>query len=699
MSSPINTWILITLAAFENPWSSSQTDGVSVQGITGGLAIPSAQVLPNYGMALNFGNYQEPRFGSNLTQQNMSYGLGIFQNVELFGRFAFYSSVPAGTWAYDDLRDLSANIKVQIPFLPEKGPQLAIGMNDVAGGAMNFKTTYAVATQRWRALSGSLGYAQGVDKRGEKTFDGVFGGLAVRLGPTGLSLLTEYDGQTYHAGGRWLSPSLKRLGDLQMAATLHRAFGPALPDGKDPDATFFAVGLHWPVGNFDIHRTHFQPVATARLAEIPVKGSEGSKNLPRVEQLTPLRQALEAAGLERVRVGLGGDTSHQELVVEYENHRYGQNEVDAIGVVLGLGSEMAPVSVQRIRAITLKDGLCLYETDVGVSAYRAFLRQGSVNQVRDSLTWYSRRSSTIDGIHWEKETAYPISRLRFEIKPDLNYTLGTEVGAFDYSLAAKARLVAPLWAGARFTSSYTAPIDHSLNMNRYEVFGYMRQASGVETISIGQSFWIGNRILLNVAAGQFHFNALGMQSELAAFVPGTSDVLRLQGAAYHSKPGGLEGGDMAGVVSYRHQWTPSNWLEVGLQRYSDGTSGPLLEWTYWSSDVGVTIFGRQGGKVRFAGLQLSFPLTPCQGMQPYLATLAGQSPHFESIRTMITNDEQPANLVQPSWVRKLDLETSLEGDLLNAGRMGQPYLKSQLYRMRESFYLYGREKLPQNAQK
>lgn len=692
----INKWIVIALAGVQSQLCHGQIDGISGQGITGGLVIPSAQVLPNYAMALSFGNYKEPRFESRATEQNLIYGLGILPYVELIGRFAFYSDTPSGTYARNDgPRDLSANVKIQVPFLPEKGPQLAIGQNDVAGGAIHFKSTYVVATQTWRALSGSLGYAHGVGEGRKKTFDGAFGGLALRLGPTGLSLLAEYDGQIYHAGGRWVSPSIKKLGDLQMAATLHQAFGPALPSGKDPDAAFFSVGLRWPIGNFDIHRTHFQPAATAKLAEIPVEKAEGGSHRNQVEHLMPIRQALEAAGLERVRVGLRGDTSHQELVVEYENHRYGQNEVDAIGLVLGFGSELAPAPIQRIRAITLKDGLGIYETSVGVPSYRAFLRQGSVNPVRDSLTWRTRRSSSGDVTNWERETSYPTSRLRIELSPDLNYTLGTEVGAFDYSLAARLRLVAPLWTGARFTSSFVAPIDHSINMDRNGVFSASRHSSGSETISIGQSFWMGNRILLHVAGGRFHFKTPGLQSEADIFVPGTSDVLRLRGAAYHSEPGGVEGGDLAGAVSYRHQWTPSHWLEIGFQHYSDGTSGPLLEWTRWSSDVGVTVFGRQGGDARFAGLRISFPLTPRQGMRPYFAGLMGTSQYSESIRTLLTNAEQPSNLVQPSWVRELNLETRLEGDYFNSGRMGRAYMNSQLYRMREAFYLYGGNNQPQ----
>jgi hypothetical protein len=407
-----------------------------------------------------------------------------------------------------------------------------------------------------------------------------------------------------------------------------------------------------------------------------------------VEELAPLRLRLEDAGLERVRVGLRGDAPRRELVVEYENHRYAQNEADALGLALGWGAELAPAGVRHVRAITLKDGLRVYETRVDASAYRVFLREGSAAAVRADLTWQSGSSGASDSTRWERDAPSRASRLRFEVNPDLNYTLGTEVGAFDYTLAGRARLVAPLWTGARLTSDYLVPIDHSLNMNDGRAFSNYRQDMGLENLSLGQSFWVGRRILIHGAAGRFHFDAWGVQSEAEAFVPGTYDVVRLKGAFYSPEPGGLEGGDRAGAISYRHLWGPENWTEIGWQRYSDGTSGPSLEWTRWSSDIGVTLFGRWGGDTRFVGLKLTVPLTPRRGMKPYAATLAGPGQYSQSIRTMLVTDDG-VNQVQPSWVRDLVLETDMEREMLNSGRMSELYLKSQLHRMREAFYLFG----------
>jgi len=191
-----------------------------------------------------------------------------------------------------------------------------------------------------------------------------------------------------------------------------------------------------------------------------------------------------------------------------------------------------------------------------------------------------------------------------------------------------------------------------------------------------------------VAAGRFQYDTLGVQAEAAAFVPNSDDTLRLRGAGYRQAPGGLAGQDRALAASYRRMLTPTMWLEAGVQRYSDGSTGPSVEWTRWFGDVGVGLFYRKGGERQFAGLQLSFPLTPRQGMAPGPVTLAGTSQFSQAIRTRLTTAGEGRNLVQPGAVRDLRLETSLDVDQLNAGRLSQDYLTGQVYRMREAFFAY-----------
>ena len=134
-------------------------------------------------------------------------------------------------------------------------------------------------------------------------------------------------------------------------------------------------------------------------------------------------------------------------------------------------------------------------------------------------------------------------------------------------------------------------------------------------------------------------------------------------------------------------------LEAGLQSYSDGSSGPSVEWNRWFGDVAVQLFYRKGGERQFAGLQLSFPLTPRQGMAPGPVFFSGASQFAQGIRTRLTTAVQAANLVQPSAVRDLRLETTLDTEQLNAGRASQRYFSEQLPRMKEAFFRYARASL------
>ena len=278
--------------------------------------------------------------------------------------------------------------------------------------------------------------------------------------------------------------------------------------------------------------------------------------------------------------------------------------------------------------------------------------------------------------------------VRIEIKPDLNYTLGTEVGAFDYALAANVQVMAPLWAGARLYTSTIMPIANSSNMDPGAIFDISLQRRGLKTAALQQSVWLGPHILSQVSAGRFYHDTWGVQGEAIAFVPESDNTVHLRGTAYRDAPGGLAGKDRAFAASYRHTLAPAMSLEVGLQRYSDGSAGPSVEWTRWFGDVSAQIFYRKGGASQFAGLQLSLPLTPRQGMMPGALFFTGTPQFSPSIRTQLTTANQPANLVQPGSVRALQLETSLDQNELNGGRSSQAYFVGQIHRMRQSFYKF-----------
>ncbi len=674
--------LLVAGGAFGQP-----VTGVSALGVTGGLVIPSAFVLEPGTLVLSAGNYRESKFTATGRNRNYSLGVGILPYVEIFGRFGEYTDPVPGTLYSNGVRDISANVKVQLPPFWKPLPNIAVGVNDVSGGAVFFKSTYVVASDQMGPLRWTLGYANGTPilktaSRGT-VFKGGFAGAEFLLGDTGASALAEYDGQQKHLGLRYVSPKLASLGNAHVVGTVQRSFGAKNAIGQKADASSFAVSVVMPLGK-DESKAEAPKNA---LPPLDAKPAASALAATLQDRLDSLQRGLTAAGLERVRVG----TLANNLVVEYENQRYGHNEADAIGIVLGLAAEHAPVGVQRVYAVTLKAGLPMFEMSVDVPSYRAFLRDGDAGNVRANMSFDRLPEYKQTDVKWVSNLPSRRSPVRVEIKPDFNYTLGTEVGAFDYSLAANVQGIVPVWKGGEIYTSFIQRLTNTDNADAGGVFQGIRQQNGLKTASVQQSFWLGDSVQANVGVGRFNYGAFGVQAESTVYLPDTSDVVRVRGSRYNRAV--IEGGSAKSAFSGAYRWvqSPNTWLEAGYQAYSDGSRGPALSMTRWFGDVGVQLFYRKGGARQFAGLELSIPLTPRQGDTPSTVQFSGTQRFDKGIRTRLTDSSNAANFVDTNAVRDIQIDYSPEVRQLNSGRVGQGYFSSQIFRMREAFFLYARQ--------
>lgn len=688
------TLALLPLAAL------AQGLGVASLGATGGLNIPSAYVLPSGDAALSLGNYQAPRLGSFDRRQNMSLGFGLLPGVELFGRFAEYTTdtgAPAGAPNVNGVRDISANLKWQLPIALPGLPKLAVGATDLGGGAVYFKSAYAVASDQVGPLRWSLGVAKGDAALGRatgvKVLDGVFGGAEFKLGSTRATLLAESDGTQRHAGLRYYSEVLPWLGDAQWVGTLQRSFGATNAAGQGADATRLNLSLLLPLGTNDAARRSRVDVAAKPLPALPGPASPAGVMVATTpDRLDALARALRATGLDRVRVGMLGT----QLVVEYQNDRYRQNEADALGVVLGLAVELAPSGSARVHAITRKAGQVVHETSVDVAAFRRFLRDGDAARVKDTLGFGRLPGYDDSAVQWAAGEAGAATRqtwLRLELKPLLNYTLGTEFGAFDYSLAANVRATVGLWPGAELYADVVQRLASSDNMQPGRVFASSLHRDGLKTVALQQSFWLGPRLFTSVGAGRYNHDDLGAEGESVLFLPWNADSLHLKGSTMRHEADVLPRVVDAYAASYRWRMNPATWLEAGYQQYTDTSTGPSMALTRWFDDVAVQLFARKGGSNTFVGLELSLPLGPRQGMAAGPLQVTGTPRFALGIRTRLTNASNAGNYVDNAAVRPVKLNYIPEVELLNSGRITPADIKNQVQRMRESFYLFAREKL------
>ena len=673
--------------------------GVASLGATGGLTIPSAYVLDSGDLALSMGNYQDPKLGTFDRQQNYSLGIGLLPRVELFGRFAEYTTrrslAPGASnlTGRNGISDISANLKWQLPIDLPGVPKLAVGATDIGGGAVNFKSRYAVACDEVGPLRWSLGYAQGQSRAGgAKVLDGVFGGAEFKLGSSRTTLLAETDGTQQHAGLRYYSEALPLLGDAQLVGTLQRSFGATTQAGRSANATSVNVSLVMPLGTSDKARQSRTDAAIRPLPALDQATVAGSMVATAQDRLDGLARALRATGLDRVRVGMLGN----ELVVEYENYRYLHNEADALGIVLGLAAEAAPAATTRINALTRKAGLEVFETSVEVAAYRSFLRDGDSARVKNTLGFGLLPGYDDAAVQWAAGDAGAARRqnwLRVEVKPLLNYALGTEFSAFDYSLAANVRSTASLWKGAEAYADVVQRVTNTDNTEPGRVFSSSRQRNGLKTLALQQSLWLAPRLFTSVGAGKFDHDGLGAEGESILFLPWNADTVHLKGSYLRRPADVLPRTTEAYAGSYRLRFSSETWVEAGYQQYTDRSTGPSVMFTRWFGDVAVQLFARKGGKNTFVGLEMNLPLTPRQGMAAGPIQLTGTPRFAQSIRTRLTNGGNTGNFVDDGAVRSVDLNYKPEVELLNSGRITPADITGQIQRLRESFYLYARDQV------
>ncbi|NML32424.1 YjbH domain-containing protein [Paraburkholderia antibiotica] len=703
-------------------------------GQSGGLVIPYAFALPEGMAEAQYNNYIDPRYGKQATGSQIYWGaVGLLPYVELSAGLANYPAnvhVPYSNEERFLFRHLMGNLKVEVPKFFKYQPTIAFGIGDIGGQTHFFRSKYGVVSQAFGPLTLTAGYGQG------DRLDGIFGGAQLSLWHTGLSLLAEDDSKTPYAGIRYQSPRVSWLADANVIGTLTRSLRST--NGVSP-RTSFSVGIQIPLGkrfsstrcenglcegpqvataqnttadNDDpLQLTNLPPVdvraatasssalASGPIAYVPPLQSYASVMLsdatpPKSADAPALTEALDTssldaiatqlftAGLERVRVGVSG----HDLIVEYENHRYNQNEADALGIVLGVASVNAPHGTEKIHVVIKKANEPIGEVSVDRDAFAQFMAGGAPTAASASLTMRSRPTYDADSIAWHGDE-HKHGLTRIQIEPVVSYLYGTEYGVFDISLGANIQGFVPLWRGAELYASYIAPLYNTKNMDDGHVFSDYRLRGGLNAVALAQSFWIVPQVFNVVSVGKFDYSYVGAQNETTVFVPGRPDLIRLRLAYLHHGPGH---DDLPSVknAELTYRWVQPAWklwIEAGVARFVGGDKGPVATLTRWFDDVSVSVHGEHSGQGTFVGAAVSFPLTPRQGMQPGITQVYGSEDFGLDFRTRVGS----TNYLSPGAAENMSFPYSTQQYLLNQGRFSGEYFSTQLYRMRDAYLRYG----------
>ena len=631
-------------------------DAVAFPLFTGLLNVPSAEVTPDGRLDPAISNYLDPHLPDDHEDpRSFGFSLGVFPHVEIGGRVA------------DSTRmlDLSGNVKLQIPRLPAWAPSVALGVQDFAGEAQKFESRYAVASYALGPVRASLGYGLGPDR-----MRGVFGGAEWSVGG-GLTVLGDYDADEIHVGARYVSPEYRGA-----RAVL---FGQIAP--RRPGEVEVALGVQVPLWRSGARAD--EPVALpADIAAKTPSTKTPSRDRAELEwSLRFLKRDLIAAGFERVRVGLfdGG-----ALTVEYENHRFRANEIDALGVLLGIVAAGAPEGIDRFVIESRVHRIPVLRVRGRVADYREFLAGR-----RDDPALSIREAGARERIHASDIAADMRAErvwARVDLHPITRHFIATELGPFDLALSLGADLSVPLWPGAVASAGFALPVARTEAFAAGGPFSPLRPDSGLRDAMLHQTWRLAPGLLTTASAGLYRSAYVGALSD-TIWSPGRGDHLfRLRAGQFFAR----RAGDVDRPVwlgTYRYDVAPLDVaVEATIGRFWHRDRGWRFDLWRRFDDVAIALFYKYNSG-HAAGARISLPLTARRELRPGPVHLRGPDRKSAGLQTSLLRDDG-TNRVTPGITEIPELRHDPQRVYRNHDRLSASYIERHAWRLRDAYRRY-----------
>ena len=514
-----NALIFFTLTPLATSIANAQSDSLSLNGFSGLFNIPNAHVT-EYGTVTS--SYSDMMFyrGEYRHNNNLVGSFGLLPHVEVSGRIAWFNS---HTNLYEEdrepeARDLSANIKIHIPFIPEDWVDLAIGEQDIGGAASQFDAQYFVASRSFGPLRIDLGVGQ---NSLSDRLNGAFGGI--ELSPyEWISLIAEHDGEAVNTGFRLSSPQQWLPEGVRVDLTVLADSDHATAEGK----SFYGLSLKLPLGGgFTGSRPapiEIKPVAKKEgqegrnllLAQNKFNrpGKPTRSSLQHTDESPPrkvknhrnlqiIANQISSSGFEKIDVGLRNNT----LIVSFENNIYNRSELDALGSVLGIIATSGK-EFHRATIILRNQGIAVIAIDTNPADYYEFLENNSPAPI---YAYYPARED-LSSVSWIGPTINQFNpKPRITFFPVLRAGIATEYGVWDYSLGLGTNLTSHLWPGALISVTHVDEVKSSSDFEAGGVFSNNKVPSGIRDMSLQQAFKLGRYAYNNLLIGTFRYDYSG----------------------------------------------------------------------------------------------------------------------------------------------------------------------------------------------
>ena len=701
---------------------------MSMLGPSGLASVPGAGTLGEGQAEIGVNNQFSPTVIAPVKTQprNYLFNLGLYDGLEFGGRFAVSPALPADSARGNPgMRDLSLNLKWRLPHGVRGLPEVAVGVNDLAGGVKLYDSRYLVATQDFGPLSATLGRGSG------SRLNGWFGGAEVWL-PAGFSAIAQYDARAAGGALRWVGPTMAALGGAQVVGLASYSGAQSSPNVSAQGSLQF--GLQFPLGRGDkpVQRRAAAPTqwsiaeiqasearVTAALQErfgpklaptagpsapgaapvaasAPAAPARASAAAAAVQaplapstaahgDLRPLRDALRRAGLQGVQMGLG--RGGQTLEFRVATAQLKRHRADTVGVLWSLAQRWAPTDLLSYAATLTVQGQASQRVVVQAAAWRAFIQAATpADAALPAMDLRIGEGAPAD-TDWLADAATEGAEpaLQVVVSPYLRTVIGTEVGGpVNLALGLKLQPVAPLWRGGFATADLNLPIATSNSFDDKQALAPLRPKGGLQVAMLRQLWMPHPSWLTDTAVGMVEHGWAGLAHESMVWpVPGNNLALRLRAGAFSGSDDGSSSAQRQrryGVATAQHYlpWADVT-VEAGYGQFWQGDRGATLDLTRWFGETSVSMTFQQTG-VRLVGLKIGIPLSRGESVRVGRVDIRAADRFDYGVR--ITAEK--SGLMRPYAAQLPATGLGMQQLWLGYGRVQQPAWDASPWRMRNA---------------
>lgn len=684
--------ILLLLPTFSLPISAQALKTLSSNQSFSGLTLtPNAQVL-SYGVSSTTFSQGLPLESAIQDLDSIKFSIGLFDGLEAHGRIVTetYNCRSFLESGCGPVRDLSASFKYQLPDLwGVDNLSFAIGVQDLGGASNYFNTNYVVADYSAKQFPIRVSFGYGRSDIALGVMDGPFGGIEYQ--PFDFVQLTgEYDSVEFNSSVKVFTP--EELLPYDMTASLSYQ----IYSGHDTDEqNMWNAALSIPLITDYTRSREYARSNVSLMEKLSLEQSKADN-----ASISSLVSALRNEGFVNIQVGI----LNQSVVVALENRRYNHNQIDGLGVAMGIiSSHFGTSSVQemglssdRVELMLLANQKPVVSVQTDVLCYQSFVNGSAACD--DIQLSTKNLSDKLELVEWKTERVNSgVLDSQLVLSPMVRHGVATEFGVYDYSFAMSSNLYTFLWSGAAMDVRHILPLAES---DDFEEGGYFEDSAyenEIDRAMVHQFFRLPYVDVANqVSLGLVKTDYVGARSESAWFSPSGTHALGLEmGYFQHmdekDKNGYANPDRQTFLTRYTFSMPEWDWqFNATAGEFWKGDVGAKFTTSHWFEDIElsasyqVTKFN-DTEEEQFVTLSVKLPLTPWRDMSPGLLQVRGNEAYDFNVTTRVGNE---FNYLSAGQGDELVMDNSMLRRYFNRGRYGSDYFEENKIRMRNAYLRY-----------